>query len=368
MELFFKKLVVILTSLTMFIEPQIVSFFRGGERAFFESWSPEQTYSRSYAQEIEKDPGRDFVILNIADPQLSNNETLGELFQQVKAQTDQMIADLQPDLLTLTGDNAWGDFAYVEFIKWIDSYGIPWAPVFGNHDPERNPGPFWAAYNMAKAKHCLFRYGPKDMGYGNYILNITQNGDILHSLILMDTHCDVTEENLNGTPGFHHFDHLWENQMQWYAWAIDGIAVTAGHPVESTVLFHIPLYEYKTAWEEATGLTEWSASHPGSFKGDYAEDSFGIRLDPGGWPEKNNGFFSLMKEKGSTKNVLCGHDHCNSYSLVYQGIRLTFALKDGPGCYWHPKLNGCTTLTIGAEGHAVPEHHYYMFPGETAEN
>ena len=363
MNLFFKKLAIILVSLSMFIEPQIVSFFRGGEDAFFSDWSPSQSFSGTDAQEFSKDPDRDFVILNLTDLQLSNNDSLGDLFDKVKAQTDRMVRDTKPDLITLTGDNAWGDFAYVKFIKWIDSYGIPWAPVFGNHDPERCPGAFWVAYNLAKAKHCLFRFGPKGMGYGNYILNITQNGDLLHSLILMDTHTEITAENINGTPGEFHYDHLWGNQMQWYSWAIDGIAAAAGHPVESTVLFHIPMYEYKTAWQEATGLTEWHDYAPGSFRGDYAETGFGIRLDPGGWPERSNGFFDLLKEKGSTKNVLCGHDHRNSYSLVYQGIRLTFALKDGPGCYWLPELNGCTTLTIDAAGHATPEHHDYTFEG-----
>ena len=367
MELFFKKFILIFLSLSLFIEAPIIAFFHA-DGLYYENWAPEQTFTRSYAQEVEKDPDRDFVILNIADVQLTNNESFDEVFEQVKAQTDKMIEDLQPDLLTLTGDNAWGDTAYVKFIKWIDGYGIPWAPVFGNHDAERNNGAFWVAYDLSKAKNSLFRFGPKGMGNGNYIVNITQNGDILHSLILMDTHSDVTEDNLlNGTPGFHHFDHLWENQMQWYAWAVDGLAAAAGHTVESTVLFHIPLREYKTAWEEATGQTDWDTTNHGTFKGEYAETGFGIRLDAGGWPEKNNGFFALLKEKGSTKNVLCGHDHCNSYSLVYQGIRLTYALKDGPGCYWHPKLNGCTTLTVDADGHATAEHHYYTFPGQQAD-
>ena len=120
----------------------------------------------------------------------------------------------------------------------------------GNHDGQGCPSEFWCAYNFAQAKNCLFKFGPRGMGYGNYIVNITENGEIIHSLFLMDTHSDVEEDNINGAAGSG-YDHLWKDQFDWYSWAVDGIEAAAGKQVESTVIFHIPLYEYKLAYGKA---------------------------------------------------------------------------------------------------------------------
>lgn len=340
--------------------PWIDIALHGGEQAYFEPWSADQPFEREYAIELQKDPDRDFVILNLTDIQLDNEEALGETGEQVKRNTDRLVAEVKPDLITLTGDNAWGDRAYLKLIEMLDAYGIPWAPVMGNHDGQGCPNEFWCAYRLLHAKNCLFRCGPADMGYGNYIINITQDGEILHTLYMMDTHSEIEEDNVNGTAGSG-YDHLWENQMAWYAWAVDGIADTAGMPVESTVFLHIPLYEYKAAWEAATGGKDWEPGRDDPFLGTYAETSFGVRHENGGWSPQSNGFFGLLKEKGSTKNVVCGHDHVNDSSIEYQGIRLTYALKDGPGCYWEPELNGGTVLKINGAGRATVAHQFMDF-------
>ncbi len=355
----FKRFLISVLCLSMLIGPQIASFFRGGEQAFFENWSKDQTFSRCYAVELKKDPNRDFVVLNLADIQMGTDEALGEMGAGVKKTTDRLVKELKPDLITLSGDNAWTDYAYIQMIRMIDSYGIPWAPVMGNHDGQGCPSEFWCAYNFTKAKHCLFRFGPADMGYGNYIINVTQNGEIIHTIFMMDTHDYIrTDDSINGPRGDDNYDHLWPAQFEWYSWALDGIEKAAGKPVESSIIFHIPLYEYKTAWEEATGVNDWESDKDAPFIGEYAETSYGSRHEFGGWSPRSNGFFDLIKEKGSTKNVLCGHDHVSDYSILYQGVRLTYCVKDGPGCYWEPEMNGGTTLTINAAGNGTVAHHF----------
>lgn len=338
--------------------PTVDTLIHGGEKAFFEDWSPQQPFERSYAVELEKDESRDFVVLNLADIQLNDDEATGEVGEQVRDNTDRLVELVKPDLITLSGDNAWGAQAYLELIDMMESYGVPWAPVMGNHDGQGCPNEFWCAYKLSHAKNCVFKFGPKDMGYGNYIINITQNGEIIHTLFMMDTHSDIEKDNINGPASDSNYDHLWPEQFEWYSWALDGIAAQAGKTVESTVIFHIPLYEYKTAWETATGGADWESDHDAPFVGEYAQTSFGVRHEFGGWPIQSNGFFDLIKEKGSTANVVCGHDHVCDYSILYEGVRLTYALKDGPGCYWEPELNGGTTITIGADGHASVEHRF----------
>ena len=96
----------------------------------------------------------------------------------------------------------------------------------------------------------------------------------------------------------------------------------------------------------------------GKFKAEYAETCFGGKSEGVCCAPANNGFFDLMLRLNSTKNVICGHDHVNSYSIPYKGIRLTYALKTGEACYWEPEKSGGTTLTIGADGVATVAHHY----------
>jgi len=72
----------------------------------------------------------------------------------------------------------------------------------------------------------------------------------------------------------------------------------------------------------------------------------------------DNGFFALMQAMGSTEHFIVGHDHTNSFSVMYEGIRLTYALKTGAGCYWNKRLNGGTTITVGSDGHATVAHEY----------
>lgn len=338
-----------LLTLYMTVAPFIGLALRGGEAAFFEDWSADQTFSSDCTVNLQKDPNRDFVILNLTDVQMTVGERYADMGDGVMAMIDKLIRDVQPDLITLTGDNAWSYLTYNDLIRRIDAYGIPWAPVMGNHDGGGCPSEFWCAYNLANAKHSLFRFGPADMGYGNYIIQICEGDKIVHTLFMMDTHDSIGEDGINGKAGGG-YDHLWPNQLNWYRWAVNGTAALAGHTVESTVFFHIPVCEYNDAWNAAT--------RDGKFTDEYASSSFGTKRESVCCPPENNGFFTLMQQLGSTKNVLCGHDHVNDYSIVYEGIRLTYSLKTGTACYADADMTGGTTVTVGADGTAAVQHIY----------
>ncbi|MGN1418177.1 MAG: metallophosphoesterase, partial [Acutalibacteraceae bacterium] len=318
----------------------------GGESAYFENWSPESEYTASYAQEIEKEPGKDFVILNITDVQLEDYEVYGKNGELAKKTIDKLVNDVKPDLITMTGDNAWGTMAYIELIKQLDSYGIPWAPIMGNHDGQGLLSEFWAAYKFTEAKNCLFKFGPKDMGYGNYVINITENGHVVHTIFMMDTHSDATFETESGKVSG--YDHLWSNQMQWYKWVLDGVAKQEGKTVESSVFFHIPVCEYADAWNAASIKTDADTSEikDGPYNDEYKDVSFGKNGEDVCCSPVNNGFFELCRSLGSTKNMICGHDHVNNSSILYKGIRLTYGTKTGAGCYWDSGMNGGTKLTV----------------------
>lgn len=347
MKAYLLTIISMIMSLCQILSPVWASI--GGQARFFENWSETQQFTEDYAVELEKDPDSDFKILNLTDIQLNSFQGYDEKGQIAKKTIDKLVNDVQPDLITVTGDNAWATDTYIKFVNDIDSYGIPWAPVMGNHDGQGCISEFWCAYEMYKKDNCLFKFGPKDMGYGNYIINITESGNIIHTLFMMDTHSGVEEDNINGTKGSG-YDHLWQNQLDWYKWAVNGISTIAGHTVESTVFFHIPVYEYKLAWNDAYDTEN------NCFKEAYKDTSFGVNHEDVCCASQNNGFFRLCKDLGSTKNMVCGHDHINSSSIPYNGIRLTYGLKCGAGCYWEEEMSGGTLITVNSKGNAEIQH------------
>ncbi len=318
---------------------------------YFKEWSPSDDYRIEDTVVLKKDPNKDFVILNFTDLQMNDSEVFGEYGELAYDTMKKLIDETQPDLITVTGDNAWSVGAYFQTINMLESFGIPWAPVMGNHDGQGTFGELWCATSFQRAKNCLFKFGPKDMGYGNYIINITENGKVIHSVYMMDTHnnADFKDENGNTVNGY---DTLWKNQEEWYSWSVRGVNAAAGHNVESSIFVHIPLYEYRLAWSEAYD------TDAGKFRDGWSETSFGVNNEPVCAPPVNTGFFSVLKQLGSTKNVLCGHEHINDTSILYDGIRLTYTLKTGAGGYWNKEQNGGTTLTIASNGSAKVAHHY----------
>ncbi len=345
---YLKTIIALLLSIVQILTPIGASFIKGGEDKFFERWTVRSGYTEDYAIELEKKPNKDFVILSIADIQLEKWEAYAEKGKNTTRLINQLVSSIHPDLITVLGDNAWSTSTYLKMIKDLDSLGIPWAPVMGNHDGSCCISEFWCAYEMYDAKNCLFKFGPENMGYGNYIINITENGKIIHTLFMMDTHSGGDDEG--NCPTEYAYAGLWDNQIEWYKWAVNGIENIAGKTVESTAFFHIPTPEFAIAWNEAYDNSK------GVFKGEYADTSFGYNEEPV-CACGTSAFFNACKELGSTKNIICGHDHVNNSSILYDGIRLTYSMKCGEGGYWNPERSGGTVLTINSEGNlSVPQH------------
>lgn len=339
-------------SIFQILSPVAALVVNFGEGAFFDEWSATDKFTADYCAEIKKNPDEDFVILNLADLQLKDDLVYEEQGEKTEEMIDKLVNETQPDLITLTGDNAWGTIAYIKLVHQIDSYGIPWAPVMGNHDGQCLINEFWAAHLLYKAENCLFEFGPENMGYGNYIINITENGKIIHTLYMLDTHNNA-EYILEDGSTAGGYDHLWDNQIEWYKWAVNGINGIAGETVESSVFIHIPVCEYKDAWVKACGSDETGTLTP-----TLAPAAIGIKGEGVSCPPVNNGFFGVCKELGSTKNIFVGHDHANNFQIYHEGIRLNYMLKTGYGAYYTEGLTGGTVISVDSDGSAYAEHIY----------
>ena len=168
---------------------------------------------------VEKDPDKDFIVLNLTDTHLSDYDYrlfTGELaLRDVK----RLIKEIKPNLITLSGDLVCAASEYnsvKKLTETMNSFRIPWAPVFGNHDGEaKNIDKDYLAevmigngYDPDNGNYCLMRKGPKNLGdkddtrVGNYVILVKEKGtdNIAQAFFMMDT--GRTQ--------------LTENQVAWY--------------------------------------------------------------------------------------------------------------------------------------------------------
>lgn len=313
-----------------------------------EYWMATQEFDMENTGKLEKTAGQDYKILNLTDVQFS--DTL-DMFGQDKQAYDtikKLVEEVKPDLITLTGDQVWTQYqknSVKKFVKFMDGLKIPWAPVNGNHDGEGNVDKNWIADQYVASEYCLFQKGPNNIGgIGNYVINIMEGDKIYHSLIMMDSGASRIYLDKDGKSKSA-YEFIQPAQIEWYKWVVNGLSVNNnGTMPESTLMFHIALPEYLDAYNE------WEANgfDPAQGFGEKREDVYS--------PPVNSGFFDVIKAVGSTKNILVGHDHVNDYSVLYQGIRLSYALKTGDRCYNEDDVNGGTIITIGESVNV--EHKY----------
>lgn len=290
---------------------------------------------------LQKNPQRDFVILNLSDPQMNTFEWADThpYSPILKYTIDKLIKDNKPDLITVTGDMAYpGDYeSYEIFANLLDSYEIPWTIVWGNHDHQSGMEPVLKAAELFK-KHpyCLFEDGDPAYGNGNHFIGIHQEERPVTVLFMIDSHNSIKATLENGEKKWV-YDKLWPNQLEW----IGGMAKQfkqQGYR-DAMMMIHIPLYCYRAAAQMA---------FPGGRGGD--SDVYGQQHELIASHPFDDGALPVIKDSGLITHVLAGHDHCNNFIVDYEGIKLMFACKTGPGCYWQSAMNGGTIITIGSDG------------------
>ena len=275
-----------------------------------------------------------------------------------------MIQEEKPDLVIVTGDIAYpvpfqaGTFnnktAAVMFADLMEQLGVYWCMSFGNHDTESysyytREEIAEAVYESGDYKYCLFESGPEDVdGVGNYVINVRNTaGEITQSLFMLDSHA-YTDDNAFGLAW--DYDCIHENQVEWYEAEVLAITeINGGETPKSLAFFHMPLAEYKEAWDEFA-------------ENDY-EDTENVKYIYGNAGEldrvvycsdDNFGFFDKIAELGSTQATFCGHDHLNNFSLEYKGIKLCYSYTIDylayTGIMKYGLQRGCTVITVSPDG------------------
>lgn len=275
-----------------------------------------------------------------------------------------LIGRVNPDLITISGDISYaGQYnAYYRMAEYMDSFGIPFAPVFGNHD---NQAGHQVASNQADillhARNCLFEKGPRSLGCGNYVIKIQEEGRTLFALIMMDSHDRVEFVHPDGSKTWE-WASFTKEQMKWYQEQVENLSAEGSF--HNALITHIPMYTYQK-FSQLAFNKQCNKEMAGSSSQQFSviwnkgfESSFGVQYEDISSYPSDNGMFDLMYRLGKTKHVISGHNHVNSTSILYQGIRLTYGLKTGPGGYWDRRLNGGTVLCIDSEGKTWIHHEY----------
>lgn len=309
---------------------------------------------------------RDFRLLNLTDPQLKieewdENNTTGNIFKKTVAT---LIERLSPDLITISGDLSYADdFAsYKNFADYFDSFKIPWTCCFGNHDNQDGQEPMQRVIDeYMKHEYFVFEKCDSSLGVSNFVISVEKNGKIVEGVILMDTHDRVYyKENdcgINQAWGY-----LTTEQLSWYKEQISQLKEIGCN--DTTLITHIPINAYLSAAKAAfkNPVPDKSIKLEDTYSSDIwnegYEDSYGVLHEPiSAYPE-DEGAFDIICQLGSTKNIICGHNHVNNWVVNYNGVRFIFGTKTGCGSYWEPEINGGTVISINENGVTKVNHEY----------
>ena len=328
---------------------------------------------------LEAPEDRPFRILQITDTQAIDCSqkrfegrvecghllTDRELYENCFYYIEKAVERTEPDLILFSGDITYGEFddsgrTLTRIIAYMESLGVPWAPVFGNHDNESTKGVTWQCSRFEKAVNCLFKR--RDLtGNGNYTIGISRGGWLTRVIYMLDSNgCGCATyyaylpsfgrynmtEKVRPQPGFG------EDQIAWVASDAKAVDRAVGYRVPKFAVFHIPCVEFYYSAYKKGYLSVDPKKTPQFDEGFVINDPTGVDFG-----EKHGtdiffdapGLWDTFKTHGFD-GVFCGHVHTNDFSIVYEGVRLTFGLKTGVYDYHRDDMLGGTSVTLPEDG------------------
>ena len=285
---------------------------------------------RDYVMEVEFSRS-DFRILQLSDLHLSNKDNLDKQFAFI----DLTIRDANADLIIVTGDV----FSLAEkktardLFAFLDSYGIPWTVTFGNHDEQGYFPIEWLTSVLNEyGSNCVFKDISDDDVYGNsnFAINLVKSGSVKWQLIVMDS-------NRYYFGDYFGYDYIKQDQIDWYKRVVDETkSQNGGTVVPSVAFFHIPLPEFKDAFDKIGSAD--------------ASLEYGEQNEAPCPPEYNSGLFDMIKQLGSTKAIVVGHDHVNNYRVKYEDIYLCYGIKSTDRVYYDDDMLGGQVFVLSEDG------------------
>lgn len=301
--------------------------------------------------EIPLPEGKDFRILQITDTHFGYGPFSRKQDAEGEHDVRSIVRKSRPDLILFTGDMIFPFFPKSgtldnrkqvrRFLTFADSLKVPYSLVFGNHDAEM--GARCSREELSKifaaGRHSLFMAGPKHItGYSNSLLTLTEKDTPVLSLVLLDS-------NMYGDGWFFSgFDCIHEDQTAWALGQLKKLRARNAN-LSAMAFFHMPLPEYKEAYRLLKSGSGDVRYHFGSVL--EPNEYFGITNRP-------CSFFRDIRNDGTIRWLFCGHDHLNTISMTWHGIRMTYGMSIDHLAYRHIERKytqrGGTLITRTADG------------------
>lgn len=298
---------------------------------------------------------------------------------------DALIVKERPDLILMTGDNVYGEFddagtSLQTLIEKMDGYKIPWAPVFGNHDNETALGVSWQCQQFMESDYCMFNRRNEIGGNGNYSIGIAVKGKIQRTIFMMDTNGCA---NISGVANQADKDAITTNfifhdeQIAWFQSTAAKVRTHSNAEIPSFLCVHVPLAEVTTALMEQGYQLKADSKYLDAEKKEvpishnYTIGNVVLDDTNSAWKyEKDtNGNFGFKEGKAvgtsamseyilpylkaaGTDGTFFGHQHVNSLSVEWEGIRFTYGLKTGRYDE-SPNQTGGTVITLSGSNFDV---------------
>lgn len=297
---------------------------------------------------IDVETGKNPVVLHLTDPQIIDSAQVryetrlaenakkywatDKIEERCYSYIREVITKIQPDFIILTGDIVYGEFddngtALESFIAFMENFQIPWAPVFGNHDNESNKGVDWQCQQFENAEYCLFKQ--RDLtGNGNYTVGIRQDDTIKRVFFMLDSNgCgNASKESIaNGHTRI--VEGFGNDQIEWYTKTAQTIK-KCSKGTKISFAFHIQLTVFADAFAKygfvnnetmrAVNIDE----HPDRQEGDFGYLGKVLKSP---W-DADYAVWKGLKKLG-VDSIFVGHEHCNSASVVYEGVRCQYGQK-----------------------------------------
>ena len=265
-----------------------------------------------------------------------------------------VVTQTEPDMIFITGDVTYGSFDdNGNTLKYIcslmDSFKIPWAVVFGNHDNESKMGVAWQCEQLEKSEYCIFKRG-EVTGNGNYSVGIAVGDELIRVLHMVDSNgCGAaTDESVTKKRG------IYPDQIELIKSNTAAVTAAQGKRVNAFMACHIPVDFYEKA-ERAKGyMTDERPFYTigvdvTACRGDFGckAESFKKQLI-----ETPEGFLEFLKDC-NVDGFFVGHCHKINTCIEYEGIRWVYGLKTGQYDYHNLGQIGGTLITLEGDSFDV---------------
>lgn len=255
------------------------------------------------AQNLKFSANGTFRIVQFTDIHYDASSRTSRL--SIKVMEETLDAE-KPDLIVYTGDvvtrspnkKGWDEVLQVAIAR-----RIPYVVTFGNHDDEGDLKREALAEYVATKPYLVNKEVkiPGVSGYLNAALTIEgTNGKPGAIIYALDSRAYSSYAWGKGYDWFAH------DQVSWFRNTSASFAGTHKEALPALAFFHIPLPEYKLAFD------------------DLGNRRIGVRYEKECPPDVNSGMFLSMLEAGDVMGMFVGHDHTNDYLVEYYDIALAY--------------------------------------------